>query len=178
MINTSDLIRFVTPYYANKDIAHDLSHIERMLKYADKLIEAGNYEVNMDIIICAGYFHGIIYLAEGPIIEWLKNHQIPDDIIDRIIGAAWESQKDETEASLEGKVLHDAHAIEGGKTYLIVKSLISGAARGQTLEQIINHIENSVIDKGMCYLPQAQKIYAEEQNFAKSFIIDLKKGIN
>jgi len=38
---------------------------------------------------------------------------------------------------MEGKILHDAHMIEGGKIYLIVKSLITGSVRGQTLEQTI-----------------------------------------
>ena len=92
-------------------------------------------------------------------------------MIDRIISAAWESQKDEEAKTIEGKILHDAHMIEGGKTYLIVKSLITGSVRGQTLELTIKYIEENILDKGVCYLPEAQAIYNEQQEFAKKVCI-------
>ncbi|WP_346870910.1 hypothetical protein [Clostridium sp. UBA5119] len=46
-------------------------------------------------------------------------------MIKKIINASRESQRDEEVITLEGKILHDAHMIEDGKTYLIVKSLIT-----------------------------------------------------
>jgi len=64
--------------------------------------------------------------------------------------------------------------IEGGKTYLIVKSLITGSVRGQTLEETIKYVEDNVLGKGTCYLPKAKRIYCEQQEFAKAFIYDLK----
>jgi len=67
--------------------------------------------------------------------------------------------------------------IEGGKTYLIVKSLITGSVRGQTLEETIKYIEDNILDKGICYLPEAKKIYCQQQQFSKDFIIELKKGL-
>lgn len=79
---------------------------------------------------------------------------------------------------MEGRILHDAHMIEGGRTYFIVKSLITGSVRGQTLEQTIDYIENNILDKGLCYLPEAQEIYDEQQAFAKDFIVSLKEGLD
>lgn len=67
--------------------------------------------------------------------------------------------------------------IEGGKTYLIVKSLITGSVRGQTLKQTIEYIENNILGKGICYLPEAQIIYYHQQEFAKAFVKDLKEGL-
>ncbi|WP_346896169.1 hypothetical protein [Clostridium sp. UBA7503] len=51
--------------------------------------------------------------------------------------------------------------IEGGKTYLIVKSLITGSLRGQTIEENIKYVEDNVLGKGTCYLPKAKMIYGE-----------------
>jgi len=177
MINIDGLLEFVKPHYEDKDIMHDLSHINRVFIYVEKLVKAGDYKVDIDIIKYAAYFHGFIYNSEQSIIRWLKNQELHSEIIDKIITAAWESQKDESAQTLEGKILHDAHMIEGGKTYLIVKSLITGSVRGQTLEDTIKYIENNVLDKGICYLPEAKEIYCQQQKFAKDFIIDLKKGI-
>lgn len=67
--------------------------------------------------------------------------------------------------------------IEGGKAYLVVKSLITGSVRGQTLEQTIKYIEENILDKGVCYLPEAQSVYRQQQKFAKQLISDLKEGL-
>lgn len=177
MININNLLYFVKPYYENKDIMHNLSHIDRVLKYVKKLLKVGNYKVEIDILTYSAYFHGFIYNSEQNIFDWLKTQQVSTVIIGKIIKVAWESQKDEIATTLEGKILHDAHMIEGGKTYLIVKSLITGSVRGQTLEQTIKYIEDNVLGKGVCYLPEAQDIYIKQQEFAKCFICDLNEGL-
>jgi uncharacterized protein len=177
MIKINNLLDFVKPYYESKDIMHNLSHIDRVLKWVEKLLKIGNYKADIDILIYSAYFHGFIYNSEQNIIDWLNTQQISTDRIEKIINVAWESQKDGIPTTLEGKILHDAHKIEGGKTYLIVKSLITGSVRGQTLEQTINYIEDNVLGKGVCYLPESQHIYFEQQEFAKDFIYDLNEGL-
>jgi uncharacterized protein len=177
-MDTLKLKEFVEPYYKGKDIMHDILHIERVLKSVDRLIKNIRQPFDMEAIIYAAYFHGFIYNAEREIIVWLKNNGIADDKIKSIIKAAWESQKSEVPDTIEGKILHDAHRIEGGKTYLIVKSLITGSVRGQTLEQTNSYIDNNILGKGCCYLPEAQKIYAEQQEFAMEFIKKLKEGLS
>ncbi|WP_207726915.1 hypothetical protein [Anaerosolibacter carboniphilus] len=67
--------------------------------------------------------------------------------------------------------------IEGGKTFLVIKSLITGSLRGQTLEETIQYMEENLIDKGQCYLPEAVEIYREQQKFSREFIKDLKEGL-
>ncbi len=172
------LVEFVTPYYKNKDIMHDLSHIERVLKYVLKLVKSIDYKVDMDILIYGAYIHGFIYNSEKNIIQWLQSQNMSRSMIKKIINASRESQKDEEAITIEGKILHDAHMIEGGKTYLIVKSLIAGSVRGQTLEETIKYIEDNILGKGTCYLPKAKRIYQEQQEFAKTFIYELKVGID
>ncbi len=182
MISKEKLIEFVTPYYKNKDIMHDLSHIERVLKYVERLVKSIDYKVDIyidiDILIYGAYFHGFIYNSEKNIIQWLQSQNMSRSMIKKIINASRESQKDEEAITIEGKILHDAHMIEGGKTYLIVKSLITGSVRGQTLEETIKYVEDNVLGKGTCYLPKAKMIYQEQQEFANAFIYDLKAGID
>lgn len=43
---------------------HDSSHIERVLKYVEKLLKEGKYEADIDILIYSAYFHGFIYNSE------------------------------------------------------------------------------------------------------------------
>ncbi|ERJ10965.1 HD domain-containing protein [Haloplasma contractile] len=171
------LLEFVIPYYESKDIMHDLTHIERVLKYVQKLVENVDVDVNKTVLLYGAYFHGFIYENKNKIKEWLCSQEISEDLISLIIKVAFESQKQETAETLEGKILHDAHMIEGGKTFLIVKSLITGSVRGQTLEQTISYIETNLLNKGTCYLEDAKHIFKEQQLFAKEFIKDLKEGL-
>jgi len=79
---------------------------------------------------------------------------------------------------LEGKILHDAHIIEGGKSYLITKCLITGSVRGQSLLETIDYIETNIIDKAVCYLPETIPLLHEANLFTRKFIADLKEGIS
>ena len=177
MIDESMILEFVEPFYRKKDIMHDLSHIKRVSYTLENLNIEFEGLFDYDILRLALYFHGFIYSYEDIIRNWLKDKGYDEKKIKYIIKVAWESQKETEPETLEGKLLHDAHMIEGGKTYLIVKSLITGSVRGQSLEKTIGYIEENVIGNGRCYLPNAQHIYDEQQKFASEFIKDLKEGI-
>ncbi|MCU6794269.1 hypothetical protein OB236_19365 [Paenibacillus sp. WQ 127069] len=177
LINLFDLIQFVSPYYTNKDIMHDLSHIERVLNSAKKLLKHYPQIKDLDLIIYSCYFHGFIYSQEDLIRDYLIKQGLDGEIINKIVKVSWESQKDEIPETLEGKILHDSHMVEGGRTYLIVKALCTGTARGQNLEETLNYLENNVIGKRECYLPEAKAIYFEMQQFASTFIKDLREGL-
>lgn len=49
MIDTDNLLTFVEPNYKNKDILHNLSHIERVLQYIGKLLKAGNKLIDIPL---------------------------------------------------------------------------------------------------------------------------------
>lgn len=176
-MDISALKEFAASYYQNKDIMHNFSHIEKVLNAVNRLISIIGENIDMEVIVYAAYFHGFIYSYENEIAEWLKNNDISEEKVKFITKVAWESQKSEIPDTLEGMILHDAHMIEGGKTYLIVKSLITGSLRGQTLEQTISYTENNILGKGCCYLSEAQKVYDDQQRFAAEFIRDLKEGL-
>ena len=78
----NSLLDFAKPYYEGKDIIHDLSHTSRVLIYVEKLLKAGSYDVDVDIIRYAAYFHGFIYNVEEKIVEWLKGEKLSNKMID------------------------------------------------------------------------------------------------
>jgi uncharacterized protein len=67
--------------------------------------------------------------------------------------------------------------LEGGKTFMITKSLITGTARGQSLEETLQYLEENMLGKFECYLPELQKLYAKKEEFTKSFLRDLRSNL-
>jgi uncharacterized protein len=175
MVKIKELETFVEPFYQKRDIMHNLSHIKRILKIAKYLSK--NYKVKKHLLIYGAYFHGIIYDKEKQIKRFLKDQNLSEEKMNKILQVARESQKDTKPETIEGKILHDAHLIEGGKTFLIVKSLVTGTIKGQTLEETIGYIEKNIIGRFKCYLSEAQKIYKEKEEFAKEFLKDLKENL-
>jgi uncharacterized protein len=175
MLKKSDVEEFVRKDYEEKDVMHNLSHIRRVLRAAQRL--ARNHACDPELLLIGAYFHGIIDDKENEAREFLKNKGVSDDRIDKSIQIAWESQKESEPKTIEGTILHDAHLIEGGKTFLITKSLVTGTARRQTLEETISFMEQNIPGKFKCYLPEAQKIYEQKESFALDFLDELKSNL-
>ena len=177
MLNMEELQEFVKPYYADKDIMHNMWHITLVEKSVKKILEKGKYQVDEECLLLATYFHGFIYRDEAAIIHWLKERNYPDDTIKKVCQISWESQRPEIPVSLEGKILHDAHVLEGGKTYLAVKTLITGSVRGQSLEETLKYMEKHVLDRNICYLPETIPMCVEMNSFTRMFYSELMDGI-
>ena len=177
MIDEKALIEFVKPYYADKDIMHNMWHIELIQKMINKIISIGNYQVDNECLKLASYFHGFIYSDEPQIRHWMSDHNYTDEEIAKTVKIAWESQRSEIPETIEGKILHDAHVLEGGKTYLTVKTLITGSVRGQSLEETLNYMEKNVLNKNKCYLPETISMCDEMNTYTTCFFSELKNGI-
>ena len=171
------LISFVEPYYINKDIMHNMWHIELVKKEIDKILNSSNYDIDYDNLIYALYFHGFIYREEDRIRKWLIDEGLDNKRVDRIIKIAWESQRSEIPSTLEGKILHDAHVLEGGKTYLVIKTLITGSLRNQSLEETLKYMKDNVLDKNKCYLEETIPLCEEMNKYADKFYEETMKGI-
>jgi len=176
-MNKSELLLFVKPYYENKDIMHNLNHIELVVKTIDRIIQAGNYSIDYEDLLYGAYFHGVIKNGEREIRGWLEYNKIPSDRIEKIIRIAYESFRPEIPTTLESKILHDAHQVEGGKVYLITKCLVTGTLRGQTLLETINYVEKYILHNGHCYLPETKPIWEAANKFAETYIKELKEEI-
>ena len=153
---------------------HDLSHIDRILSLAKQMCQRYP-QASLQTVICGAYLHGIPETDE--IKEFLTSIYISEQEIQDIINASRGSLKEQTPLSLEGKILHDAHLLEGGKTFLITKSLVTGTQRGQSINETIAYIEKNILGKNRVYLNENEKAYAEKQTYAKNFIDDLRRGL-
>ena len=177
MLKEIALLKFVKPYYADKDIMHNWWHIELVQKMIDKILASSNYEIDKECLKLATYFHGFIYSDEKKIRQWMHKHNYSDEMISKTIKIAWESQRSETPETIEGKILHDAHVLEGGKTYLVVKNLITGSVRGQSLVDTLKYMEKNVLNINKCYLPETIPLCEEMNRYTNDFFADLKDGI-
>lgn len=177
MLNEKALIEFVKPYYADKDIMHNMWHIELVRKMVDKILTISDYDVDEECLMLATYFHGFIYSDEKRIKLWLAEQGYDKKTIDKTIKIAWESQRSEKPKTIEGKILHDAHVLEGGKTYVIVKTLITGSVRGQSLIDTLNFMEKNVLNKNKCYLPETIPLCEEMNRYTNDFFKDVTEGI-
>ena len=173
----ASILAFIMPYYSEKDIMHNMWHIELVEKAVKRIIEDGKYQIDEESLLLATYFHGFIYRAEKEIEQWLKAYGYSNEQIRKVMKIAWESQRSEIPETLEGKILHDAHVLEGGKTYLVVKTLITGSVRGQTLEKTLEYMEKYVLDKNVCYLPETIPQCDEMNKYTRDFYETLRDGI-
>lgn len=178
MIDIKALQEFVEPYYLDKDIMHNMWHIELVKRKMENIVSVGKYQVDAECLLLATYFHGFIYKAENEIRNWMKTQHYTDEIIEKTVTIAWESQRSETPKTIEGKILHDAHVLEGGKTYLIVKTLITGSVRGQSLLQTLDYMKKNVLYKNECYLPETISMCDEMNKFTVEFYKELLEGIH
>ena len=107
----------------------------------------------------------------------MKDQGYDKSMIAKTIKISWESQRSEVTKTIEGKILHDAHILEGGKTYLIVKTLITGSVRGQSLTETLNFMERNVLDKNNCYLPETIPLCEEMNKYTNDFFTEITEGI-
>ena len=50
--------------------------------------------------------------------KWMQTQNYDEEMISKTIKIAWESQRTEIPETIEGKILHDAYVLEGGKNVL------------------------------------------------------------
>ncbi len=178
MLNEKALLEFVEPYYTDKDIMHNMWHIELVQKMINKILSCSRYKVDEECLVLATYFHGFVYRDEDKIKQWMIAQNYDEEMISKTIKIAWESQRSEIPETIEGKILHDAHVLEGGKTYLIVKTLITGSVRGQSLLDTLRYMEKNVLDKNSCYLPETIPLCEKMNKYTNSFFEELTEGIS
>lgn len=169
MLKEMALLKFVKPYHADKDIMHNWWHIELVQKMIDRILAKSDYEVDEECLKLATYFHGFIYSDEKKIRQWMHKHSYSDEMISKTVKIAWESQRSETPETIEGKILHDAHVLEGGKTYQVVKTLITGSVRGQSLVDTLKYMEKNVLNTNKCYLPETIPLCEEMNRYTNDF---------
>jgi uncharacterized protein len=166
--------KFVMPFYDKKDIGHNFTHIERIIKQA--MIIKSNYPVDEELLMLGAYFHGLIYRDKKKSREFLRNQNVPEDRINKIVQVAEDSQRDSTPILLEGKILHDAHFLEGGKAFFVTKAIMIGASKGESLQEMLEHVKiPPKVPKSA--LPELQVEYDEKDRFTREFIDSIRNNM-
>jgi uncharacterized protein len=179
MIAIETLAQRFEPFYAGKDTMHDLSHVRRIHASAVALAARAGLEYQPSALLLGAFLHGVIYDPVKAVVaeDCLRELGVSAADIDRAAAAARESQTDAVPSTPEGLLLHDGHLLEGGRTFQVVKTLVTGAARGATLAEIVSYWERNVHGRYRCFLPVAQSEYAERESFAKAVFAELRSEI-
>jgi uncharacterized protein len=159
------LIDHVSPLYDDKDILHGLEHIERMLYTAQEIIESEDLDVDKSLLIYGAYFHGLASQHPEEIEKYISKHQLSKIIIQ----IAKESLGKSSAETLEGKILSDAHTLEGGSYMRYLKPLLTGTYMHQSLADTFTFIENNVLGKGKVYFESSKQRLEEYNEEAASF---------
>lgn len=180
MLNVEELRDFVMDILSDKgrDILHGIEHSDRIRKGIDKI--AGNCKgrYSEEPVTFGAYFHGAVHYGEGPIQDWLQAKGYEPEDIRRMIKVTWESQSKNEPTTLEGKLLRDAHTIEGEKEYFVLKPLLVGTVMKQPIERTIRFITDTVLADKKCYLPETKKYIDEIYEYAAEFIRNLKQELS
>ena len=169
------IIEFCNPFYDSKDVMHNMSHVYRVIDKAGELSK--KYEVDFEEIEIGLYFHGVIKQKKKEIWLQLENFGFSNEKIDRIIRISEASHKEDEPKSLEEKIVHDSHILEGEKYFQIIKSIVTGTARNQTLEKTIEYFKNNIMGRFNCYLPESKAILEEKEKKSKEVIEDIEKSL-
>lgn len=177
-VTAADLEGFLASDYASKDTMHDLTHIRRVHRAAEHLAAVTRTVYNRDVLLIGAYLHGVVYTAARELAarHFLATSGVAATIVERAVTAAWESQTDATPASAEGILLHDGHLLEGGRSFLLVKTLVTGGARGSSLPDIAAFWQRHVAGRFRCVLPAAQAEYEDQESFAQAVFEELARN--
>ncbi len=177
-VDKDELEAFVWRYYRKKDLMHNLTHIERILETA-RVISRRHKGADSSILTIACYFHGIdVKGNEMKLSKFLRDRGFHSEEISRIFQAAVDSQTASIPKTLEGKILHDAHLLEGGRNFHVVKCLVTGLSRGSSLLEITKYYQSNIYGKYKCYLAENKALYREKEEYASQFFNDLRKNLS
>lgn len=169
--------QFVTPYYQDKDMTHDLSHIERVHKKVQDM--KARYHLEDALLDSAIYFHGIVKKHENEITSFLKDTLNFNNFeSDKIIQLAKESHKSSNPQSLEGEILHDAHILEGGPYFFFLKNLITGTLLGQSIHETLGYFEKNILNKVECCLEENKQELEKYKTIAKKMLNEVRNELD
>src|SRR5688500_4524494 len=117
--------------YVNKDTMHDLTHIKRVYASAVRIAAVAQLPCDGDVLRLGAYLHGVVYVEARAVQlrDQLLQLGASPETVEHAMQGARESQTEGDAKSPEGIALHDSHLLEGGQSFVLVKSLVTGAAR-------------------------------------------------
>ncbi len=134
------VVSFARPLYELRDSLHGWDHVERILYWATQIWEKYLDTVDRRLVYLGAVLHGPVNDHRADVESWLSAFGYPRSIYERILTVTDESQTKNRPLSIEGKILHDAHTIEGGSYFRVLKPLLTGTYMRQPLDDTLEFI--------------------------------------
>lgn len=180
MNNIEPYKEFVRPLYADKDVGHDFSHIERIISRLDELSEGlipTPLPHRLNFLAC---FHGLGRRIQEEI-------ELRDKTVEFLINLGWDQEEiDAILLSLsshltdpctpEEMVVHDANYFETIGPFGIAKAFTVGGARGQAYEQTARIFEMNIDKVVFCTL-SGKRLSEPRRIYAKDFLRRLRSEL-
>ena len=164
---------FVEIHYATKDIAHNFSHIERIICTVDKIISYCAYE-NLDYSLLAFLqcFHGLNRKLES-------DDDFKQETVNFLISQGWTSENIanafqslkchcKSPKNTEEDIVYDANFIEVVGAFGLARAFNSAGMRGQSVEEIASILKTHYYDVIQCRFPMGKPYMKKEKNFLKN----------
>ncbi len=168
-----EIANFAVPLHADKDKGHDFSHIRRIVTKSLEIAE--RHPCDTESLRLAANLHGITMAYRTEISEFLSSHSYSQQQIEKIRSIALE-YLDKSLKTTEGKIIFDAHLIEGGKTFHVMKSLAIDLSSGRTIAQSIKSLEKWSFSQECCF-SENQPVFDEYRAYALTFLEDVKRDM-
>jgi len=170
--------QFAQPYYADKDSAHNFSHIEKILNRLSTLSQGIAHSPRPDRLYFLACFHGLEKRLS-------TDHGFRKQVTSFLHGLAWtETEVEEIFLSLsrhitdpktvEEEIIHDANYIELLGAFGIAKAFTTGGARGQTIEQSAEIFEQQFLKRIKFRTPLGKRLAEGGRTYARRFLKRLR----
>lgn len=171
-------LRFVKPYYKDKDPAHDIRHIQRIIRRLPQLSAGMTPEPQQDILYFLACFHGLgnKIKAEPGFADAVTKflHEIgwnADEIDDLFLRL---ERHLVSPVTVEEQIVHDANYMELLGAFGIAKAFTKGGAEGQSYEETADIYEYQYLDRVEFKTPAGRQFAIESRSFAKEFLKRLR----
>ncbi|AXI77310.1 HD domain-containing protein [Peterkaempfera bronchialis] len=168
-----------SPLYAEKDVAHGVEHIQRILKRLEPLTVGQQLQLRWDLLYFLACFHGVAdRMAEPGVRRMVKQ---------LLTGLGW-SDREITEGlaalarhlvdphTSEENVVHDANYLEAVGALGIAKAFTTGGARGQSYERTLE-IARRNLDRPVFRTTIGRRLAAERRAYAHDFLDRLAREL-
>jgi len=177
----SSYLRFVEPFYEDRDPAHNFRHIERIVDRLDLLSSEISPPPIRDMLYFLACFHGLgkQIASSDEFANRVKTflNQMSwnaDEIAD---GLARLHRHLKDPVTVEEQIVHDANYVELLGAFGIAKAFTKGGAEGQSYEQTADIFEHQFLAVVEFRTPVGKQIATEKRAYTKDFFDRLRREL-
>lgn len=174
-------IEFIRPYYADRDAAHDLRHIERIISRLDMLSEDVSPAPRRDRLHFLACFHGL-----GARLR--DDEQFREQTTAFLHELGWThieiqelfqslDRHLESPETVEEEIVHDANKVEILGAFGVAKAFTVGGMLGQSYEETADYFEYRTLGKTVFRTPTGKRLAEEGRAYALEFLKCLRREL-